>query len=104
MSKFHKVTGNEREQQAEDFVEAMIVSLAASMDMSLPSAVYMVQQITCRHLAGWSKPATIQTLRNTARYINGDTKYSKFFQDQERLFDEITAQYERQNGFGGRDQ
>ncbi|WP_299671625.1 hypothetical protein [uncultured Roseobacter sp.] len=98
MSQMHNVTGPERQEQAEQLVGEMILALADHMHMTVPSAVFMVQQITARHLAHWHKPSAIKNLRLTARYFNGDLKYADFFKKQGALFDQITAGYEAEEG------
>ena len=97
-SAMHKVTDSDRQAAVEELVGEMILSLADHMDMTVPSAVYAVQQVTARHLAAWDKGATVKNLRATARFINGDIKYAELWKIQEKQFDMITAGYDRQNG------
>ena len=98
MSAMHKLMQKERQMRIEKMIGDLVFALADGMHMSVPSAVYAVQQVTARHLAGWDRKAAVKNLRATARFINGDIDYAELLKIQEKQFDLIAAGYERLSG------
>ncbi len=94
MSKFHSEMDADRQREIEDAIGGLILDFAEYYRMSVPSAVYVLNQVTTRQLAGMDRYAAAKNLRQTADYISGKTSYSKFFTASSRTFDQIAAGYD----------
>lgn len=95
MTGFHSEMRASRQREIEEAVGDLILAFADHYRMTVPSAVYALNQITTRQLAGMDKFATAKNLRQTADFISGKVPYSKFFEASGRTFDRIAAGYDQ---------
>lgn len=95
MSGFHSEMKADQQREVEEAVGDLILAFADHYRMSVPSAVYALNQITSRHLAGMDKIATAKNLRQTADFISGKVPYSRFFEASAKTFDRIAAGYDQ---------
>ena len=98
MSKMHETAGQDQRNQMLLEVARMENELAEKMDMSIPSAVVAIQQMTASHLAMWDRVSAATLLRETARLLTEEITEDEFARRITPVFDVLAAEFERQSG------
>lgn len=98
MSKFHEVAGEDQHAQMQMLIINMEGEIAKEMDMSIPSAIIAVQQMTASQLAVLDRASTAALLRETARLLVQEIDEEEFRRSITPLMDQLIAEYERQAG------
>lgn len=100
MSKFHEVASQDQHAQMQMLITQMEGEIANEMDMSVPSAVIAVQQMTASQLGMLDRDSTAALLRETASLISQEISEDEFRRRITPLMDRLIAEYERQAGAG----
>lgn len=97
MSKMHEVAEQDLQNEMQLKVARMERDLAEDLNMSIPSAVIAIQQMTASHLAMWDRASAATFLRETASLLAEEIDHKEFMQRVSPIFDVLAAEYERQN-------
>lgn len=98
MSKFHENAGQDEHEQMHMLVAKMEGDIAHQMDMSVPSVIVAIQQITASHLAMWDRETAAAMLRETARLLVREINEAEYQERITPLFETLIKEYERQAG------
>lgn len=96
MSKFHDVASQDQHAQMQMLITRMEGEIAQQMDMSVPSVVIAIQQMTASQLGMLDRALTAELLRETARLLLAELDENEFRQKIAPLMDKLIAEYERQ--------
>ena len=96
MSKFHEVASQDQHTQMQMLITQMEGEIAEEMDMSIPSAIIAIQQMTTSQLAMLDMASAAALLRETASLLSQEIDEGEFRRRITPLMDLLIAEYERQ--------
>lgn len=96
MSKFHEIASENQHAQMLTLITQMEGEIANEMDMSIPSAIIAIQQMTVSQLAMLDTASAAALLRETARLIVQEIDEAEFGRRITPLMDRLIAEYEWQ--------